>query len=81
MNFWFKFFLVFLCVAVTDTCWAFYIIKVAEKKALPASLWGSLISMLSAFAVITYTENHYYIIATVFGAFVGTMVAIKLIKK
>ena len=81
MDFWFKFFLVFLCVSATDACWALYIIKISEKKALAASMWGSVISLLTSFAVITYTENHIFIIATFFGAFVGTFIAIKFIKK
>lgn len=81
MPFPLKFFLVFICVTATDACWAIYIIKIAEKKALAASLWGSLISVLAAFTVVSYTQDNRFIIAMVLGAFVGTWVAVKLIKK
>lgn len=75
-----KFFLVFICVTATDACWAIYIIKIAEKKALAASVWGSIISLLAAFTVVSYTQDHRFIVAMVLGAFVGTWVAVKLIK-
>lgn len=78
--FWQKFLLVFICVAITDMCWAIYIIKTAQKKALLASIWGSGISLLSAITVISYTNDHRFIIASVLGAFIGTYVTIKYVK-
>lgn len=81
MDFWIKFIAVFCAVTATDACWTLYIIRVAEKKALEASSWASIISLMTSFTVIAYTENHYFIIATVLGAFVGTLLAIKIIKK
>lgn len=81
MNFWLKFFLVFLVVTASDACWAVYIIRIGEKKALAASGWGSLISLMTAFTIVSYTENHWFIIATILGAFAGTFLAIKLINK
>jgi hypothetical protein len=81
MNFYLKFLLVFLCVTATDACWAIYILRIAEKKALAASLWGSLISLLAAFTVVSYTEDHRLIVAMVIGAFVGTWLAIKVMKR
>ena len=77
MVFWQKFLLVFICVSITDMCWAIYIIKTAQKKAFLASAWGSGITLLSAFTVISYTHDHRLIIASVLGAFVGTYVTIK----
>lgn len=80
MNFWLKFLLVFICVTVTDGCWAIYIVKTAQKKALPAATWGAAISLLAAFTVIMYTEDHHFLFASVLGAFVGTYISIKFIK-
>lgn len=34
ISFWSKFISVFICVAATDACWTFYIIKTAQKKHL-----------------------------------------------
>ena len=76
-----KFFLVFICVTATDACWTVYIIKIAEKKALAASMWGSIISLLAAFTVVSYTQDHRLVAAMVLGAFVGTWVVVRLIKK
>ncbi len=81
MSFLLKFMLVFVCVTITDACWAFYIVKASQKKALPASVWGSMISMLTSITVIAYTEDHRFIIASVLGAFVGTYLSIKYINK
>ena len=78
--FWQKFILVFMCVCATDACWAIYIIKTSQKKALLASIWGSGISLLSALTVISYTHDHRFIIASVLGAFVGTYITIKFLK-
>lgn len=81
MNFWLKFALVFACVTVTDACWAIYIIKASQKKAFSASVWGSLISALTSFTVIAYTEDHKFIIASILGAFVGTYLTIRYLNK
>jgi len=80
VNFWLKFVLILLCVSATDAAWAIYIIKASQKKAVPASIWGSVISLLTTFTVIAYTEDHKFVIATVLGAFIGTYIAIKYIK-
>lgn len=79
MNFYFKLFLVFLCVTATDATWAIYIIEVSQKNALSASLWGGLISLLTAVGVIAYTKDRRFLIATVAGAIVGTYIAVKYI--
>jgi hypothetical protein len=81
MPFTLKFFLVFICVTATDACWAVYIVRIAEKKAIQAGLWGSLISLLAAFTVVSYTEDHRLIIAIVIGAFAGTWIAVKRLIK
>jgi len=65
---------------ITDVAWAIYIIKTAQKKALPASIWGSVISLLTSFTVIAYTEDHKFVIASALGGFLGTYIAIKYIK-
>ncbi len=63
---------VFLATACIDAMYALYTLRVVEKKALQASLFGSGIHILTAFTVISYTQEYRYLIPLVIGSFVGT---------
>lgn len=71
---------VFLATLVTDSLWALYLMRVADKKPLLAASYGTLIHMLTAFTVISYTENYLYIIPLLLGSFVGTYLTVKFLK-
>lgn len=74
------FILVFLGLVAIDFCWTFYIAKVAERKAIQSGAWSAMITLLSAFVVVAYTTNPILIVAAVLGAFVGTVLAVKMNK-
>ena len=58
---------VLFATLVTDALWALYLIKVTERAPFLAASYGSLIHILTAFTVISYTKNYFY--ETVFCVF------------
>ncbi len=74
------FFLVLVATLVTDALWALYMIKVTAKAPFLAASYGSLIHILTAFTVISYTKNYLYLIPLVIGSFIGTYLTVKFVK-
>lgn len=68
---------VFLATLSIDALYALYTIRLVEKKALQAATFGSLIHVLTAFTVISYTQNYFYLIPLLLGSFVGTYLVVK----
>lgn len=66
-----------MCV---DALYALYTIRLTQKKAFQSAVFGSLIHILTAFTVISYTQNYLYLISLVLGSFVGTYLVIKFSK-
>ena len=76
----FIFFAVFVATAITDALWALYMIYVTKKSPILAASYGSLIHILTAFTVISYTKNYLYLIPLVLGSFIGTYLVVKYKK-
>jgi len=57
---------------IADICWAYYFIKVDERRPISAASWGTLIYACSGFTVVSYTTNRTYMIAAMLGSFIGT---------
>ncbi len=74
------FFAVFFATLITDALWALYMIKVTAKAPFLAAFYGSLIHILTAFTVISYTKNYLYLIPLVIGSFVGTYLTVKFAR-
>ena len=74
------FFAVFFATLVTDALWALYMIKVTAKAPFLAASYGSLIHILTAFTVISYTKNYLYLIPLVIGSFIGTYLTVKFAR-
>jgi uncharacterized membrane protein len=72
---------VFIATLVTDALWALYLAKVTEKSPLLAASYGSLIHLLGAFTVLSYTQNSFYLIPLILGSFVGTYTIVFFSKK
>jgi hypothetical protein len=68
-------------MAVADVCWAYYFIKIEERKSVAAGIWGSAIYICGVFGVLSYTEDKTLIIPAVLGAFVGTYLTIEYKKR
>jgi uncharacterized membrane protein len=71
---------VFAATLVTDALWALYMVHVSKKSPFRAAGYGSLIHILSAFTVISYTKDTLYIIPLVIGSFLGTYLTVKYVK-
>jgi hypothetical protein len=57
--------------ALTDAVCVLYTSSVAHRRDLAAANWGSLTYMLSAFAVISFTNNWAYVVFAALGAWIG----------
>ena len=66
---------------VFDILYALYVIFVGQKRALAASVTGSMLYSLGAVGVMSYTHNVLYIIPLSLGAFVGTYIAVKYMSR
>ncbi len=71
---------VFFATLCIDALYALYTIRVTEKKAFQSATFGSLIHILTAFTVISYTKNYFYLIPLVIGSFFGTYLAVRYTK-
>ena len=78
---WMTFITVAIAVALADVCWTMYFIETANKNAVKASVWSSLIMLCTSFAVSAYVSEKIYIGAAIIGAFIGTWATIKFHNK
>ena len=79
------YFATFLGVTVAmflaDVCWAYYFMKIEERKSAAAGVWAVLIYMFGAFTVTSYMQDKTLIIAAMIGSFLGTYCTIEYKKK
>jgi hypothetical protein len=66
---------------LADICWAYYFIKIEERKSIPAGIWASLIYIFGAFTVTSYINDKSLIIAAIIGSFVGTSLTVEYKKR
>lgn len=78
---WTEALIVFICTGVADLLWTVYIRRTTDGKAVPAATYSALIILLGAIVVTTYVENSFYLAPAVTGAFLGTLLTIRLDKK
>ena len=76
MSFTLQCFLAFGAMFACDACWAFWSMKVQQRKAFAASAWALFLFLTSAVATISYVENKWLLIPAALGAFLGTFFAI-----
>lgn len=76
-----KFISVMAAMFVADICWAYYFIKIEERKSAAAGLWGSAIYICSAFTVTSYVNDKTFLIAAVLGGFFGTYASVEFKKR
>ena len=74
------YFLTFVSLFCIDIFYTYYLRAVADNKALVASVWSIVVTILGAFVVINYTTDHMMLIPAALGAFCGTFVGMKLKK-
>jgi hypothetical protein len=62
---------VFASTAVTDAAYVFFNAAVSGRHRVRAANWSAIWYMLSAFAVISYTENWVYVAFAAAGSWAG----------
>ena len=70
--------LVFLATFITDVLWTLLVRRTTQGRALSASIYSTLIVLLSAVAITSFVENGWYVIPSALGAFAGTYLTVKI---
>jgi uncharacterized membrane protein YfcA len=76
-----EYFITFFAIFVLDIFYTYYLRAIADGKAIVASSWSIVVTVLGALVVINYTTNHVLLIPAALGAFCGTWVGMKIRKK
>lgn len=66
---------------LADICWAYYFIKIDERKSTAAGMWAVLIYMFGAFTVTSYMQDKTLIVAAMIGSFLGTYLTVEYKKR
>jgi hypothetical protein len=67
--------------AVTDAAYVFFNAAVAARRRVWAANWSAIWYLLSAFAVISYTQNAVYVVFAAAGSWVGAFASISLLRR
>ena len=62
--------------AVTDAAYVFFNAAVVSRRRIWAANWSAIWYMLSAFAVISYTENAVYVAFAALGSWLGAFASV-----
>jgi hypothetical protein len=62
--------------AATDAVYVRFTSAVVRHRRLSAANWSSLWYLLSSFAVISYTDNWFYVIFAAIGSWLGAFVSL-----
>jgi hypothetical protein len=62
--------------AVTDAAYVFFNAAVVSRRRIWAANWSAIWYMLSAFAVISYTENVLYVAFAALGSWLGAFASV-----
>ena len=67
---------VLTATAVTDAAYVFFNAAVVARHRIRAANWSSIWYLLSAFSVISYTENPIYVIFAAIGSWLGAYASV-----
>jgi hypothetical protein len=62
---------VVVSTATTDAVYVLFNAAVSERRRIRAASWSSIWYLLSAFAVISYTQNARYVVFAATGSWIG----------
>lgn len=62
--------------AATDAAYVFFNAAVAGRRRIWAANWSAIWYLLSAFAVISYTENAIYVMFAAAGSWIGAFASV-----
>jgi uncharacterized membrane protein YhaH (DUF805 family) len=69
------------CTAITDAVYVFFNAAVVARRRLSAANWSMIWYLLSAFAVISYTQNPIYVVFAGAGSWLGAFVSITWLRR
>jgi hypothetical protein len=67
--------------AVTDAAYVFFNAAVTARRRVWAANWSGIWYLLSAFAVINYTQNAVYVLFAAAGSWVGAFVSVTYLRR
>jgi uncharacterized membrane protein YhaH (DUF805 family) len=67
---------VFASTLVTDAAYVFFNAAVVGRRRVRAANWSAIWYLLSAFAVISYTENPVYVVFAALGSWCGAFASV-----
>ncbi|QFU15525.1 hypothetical protein [Microvirga thermotolerans] len=67
---------VVLATATTDAAYVFFNAAVVARRRVRAANWSGIWYLLSAFAVISYTEHAIYVLFAAFGSWIGAFLSV-----
>ena len=67
--------------AATDAAYVFFNAAVTGRRRFWAANWSAIWYMLSAFAVISYTENAVYVAFAAAGSWLGAFVSVSWMRR
>ena len=71
---------VVICTAATDAVYVMFTASVAARRRVPAATWSSVWYLLSAFAVISYTNNWVYVLFAAIGSWLGAFASMSFLR-
>lgn len=67
---------VFVSTAATDTVYVLFNAAIVARKRVPAANWSAGWYLLSAFAVISYTQEWVYVVFAAIGSWAGAFLTV-----
>lgn len=70
--------LTFVSVFLVNVLYTYFLKAVNQNKILTASVWATTINFIASIAVIEYINNHWLLIPSCLGSFLGTIAGMKI---
>jgi hypothetical protein len=71
---------VLVSTAATDAVYVMFNAAVSARRRFPAATWSSVWYLLSAFAVISYTRNWWYVGFAALGSWIGAFLSMTVLS-
>ncbi|AHY52049.1 hypothetical protein BJS_06393 [Bradyrhizobium japonicum SEMIA 5079] len=72
---------VFIATAATDAVYVMFTSAVIARKRVPAANWSAVWYLLSSYAVISYTENPFYVAFAAIGSWAGAYASLTFLHR
>ena len=72
---------VLVSTAVTDAAYVLFNAAVSARRRVAAANWSGIWYLLSAFAVISYTENALYVLFAAAGSWIGAYLSMTWLRR